>query len=139
MNTVVSAYLVYIIVSAVLTVWVGRTLHSNGRVFLLRVFESDETFTDSVNRLLLVGFYLVNFGYVSLALKTAQSIPGPREAIELLSWKIGLVLCVLGGMHFFNLWIFSRIARRNNGGRDDRRARGAWRGPAEGPTGQPAV
>lgn len=118
MNAVVVSYMTYVFISALLTVWVGRTLFVNGRIFLLRVFKEDVALTDSVNRLLLVGFYLINFGYVSLALKTREEIPGWRESIELLSFKIGLVLCVLGFMHFFNLLIFSRISKRRGGSGD---------------------
>jgi hypothetical protein len=123
MSAIVVTYLTYVLISAVLTIWVGRTLFVHGRVFLLRVFKEDVDLTNSVNRLLLVGFYLINFGYVSLALRTAAHVPAWREAIELLSFKIGLVLCVLGGMHFFNLAIFSRLAKRRAGTHDDRLVR----------------
>ncbi|MEO6390566.1 MAG: hypothetical protein ABIP75_01865, partial [Pyrinomonadaceae bacterium] len=95
-----------------LTIWVARTLHKNGRVFLVEVFNGDTNLADSVNHLLVVGFYLINFGYVSLALKMGYDVANARESIEALSWKIGLVLLVLGGMHFFNLLVFSRIHRR---------------------------
>ncbi|HEY0385312.1 MAG TPA: hypothetical protein VGC64_04845, partial [Pyrinomonadaceae bacterium] len=76
------------------------------------VFHGNEALADSVNHLLVVGFYLINLGYVSLALKLGYSLGTAREGIEALSWKIGLVLVVLGGMHFFNLYLFSRIRRR---------------------------
>jgi hypothetical protein len=112
MDIVVATYAVYIVVSVFLTIWVARTLHKNGRVFLVEVFGGDEGLADSVNHLLVVGFYLINFGYVSLALKIGYQIGTAREGIEALSWKIGLVLLVLGGMHFFNLFIFSVIHRR---------------------------
>ncbi len=112
MDIVVWTYAAYIILSVLLTVWVAQTLHKNGRVFLVEVFHGDESLADSVNHLLVVGFYLINFGYVSLALKIGYTIGSAREGIEALSWKIGLVLLVLGGMHFFNLFVFSRIHRR---------------------------
>lgn len=112
MNIMVTAYLVYLAISVGLTVWVGRTLFTNGRVFLVDVFHGNESLADSVNHLLVVGFYLINFGYVSLALKLGYDIDSSRGAIEALSWKVGLVLLVLGGMHFFNLYIFSRMRRR---------------------------
>ncbi len=109
MNDIVIAYLTYVIISIALTVWVGRTLYTNGRVFLLEVFGNQEDLTDSVNKLLLVAFYLINLGYISLALKTEVTVNSSRDALELMSAKIGFVLCVLGGMHFFNLYIFSRL------------------------------
>jgi hypothetical protein len=112
MNPIVITYLVYIAISISLTVWVAQTLFKNGRVFLVDVFHGNESLADSVNHLLVVGFYLINFGYVSLALKLGYDIANAQEGIEALSWKIGMVLIVLGGMHFFNLFIFSRIRRR---------------------------
>ena len=113
MNIIVFTYLLYLSVSIALTVWVAQTLHKNGRVFLVDVFNGNEALADSVNHLLVVGFYLINFGYVSLALKIGYDVPTMREGIEALSWKVGLVLVVLGGMHFFNLYVFSRIRRRS--------------------------
>jgi hypothetical protein len=106
------AYLIYLAISIALTIWVARTLHKNGRVFLVDVFHGNEALADSVNHLLVVGFYLINFGYVSLALKLGYSVANSQAAIEALSVKVGWVLLVLGGMHFFNLFIFSRMRRR---------------------------
>jgi hypothetical protein len=111
MNTTLVTYLFYLAVSIALTVWVARTLHRNGRVFLVDVFENRADLADSVNHLLVVGFYLINLGYVSLALKLAERVPDAVAATEALSHKVGLVLVVLGGMHFFNLFVFSRIRR----------------------------
>jgi hypothetical protein len=112
METIVYTYLIYLALSVALTVWVARTLHKNGRVFLVESFHGDERMADSVNHLLLVGFYLVNIGYVTLALKQGDAVGTVREAIEVLSWKVGLVLVVPGGMHFLNLYVFARMRTR---------------------------
>ncbi|HZN41584.1 MAG TPA: hypothetical protein VFD82_22450 [Planctomycetota bacterium] len=104
-------YFAYVLISIALTAWVGRTLHQNGRAFLIDVFANREDLADSVNHLLVVGFYLVNFGYMSLALKLAERVTTLTTAVEALSYKVGLVLVVLGAMHFFNLFVFSRIRR----------------------------
>ena len=112
MDTTVITYLTYIAISVALTIWVAHTLHSNGRIFLVDVFHGNEALADSVNHLLVVGFYLINLGYVSLALKLGYDLSSMREGIEALSWKVGMVLVVLGTMHFFNLYVFSRIRKR---------------------------
>lgn len=99
-------YAIYIAVSIAMTYWVGRTLNRNGRVFLIENFEGKETLADSVNHLLLVGFYLINLGFISLALKYGDKPSTAVEAVEFLSTKIGLVIVILGAMHFFNmLWL----------------------------------
>ncbi len=109
---VVWSYLAYLAASIVLTIWVAHTLHRNGRIFLVDAFHGNEPLADSVNHLLVVGFYLVNFGYVFLALKLGRKPWDLASGIEFFSTKIGMVLLVLGGMHFFNLWVFSRMRRR---------------------------
>jgi H+/Cl- antiporter ClcA len=111
MNPTVWLYLIYIAISIALTVWVAQTLHKNGRIFLVDVFGGNEPMADSVNHLLVVGFYLINLGYVSLALKTDVPPADTQQVIENLSGKIGVVLLVLGGMHFFNLFVFSRMRK----------------------------
>ena len=105
-------YAAYVVISIALTVWVARTLHKNGRTFLVDAFHQNAELADSVNHLLVVGFYLINVGYVALALKYGEKPADLRTAIEFFSTKIGLVLLVLGGMHFFNLYVFSRMRRR---------------------------
>jgi hypothetical protein len=111
MEIIVITYLLYLAISGVLTFWVARTLFKNGRIFLVDVFHGNEALADSVNHLLVVGFYLINLGYVTLALKVGYDIATWRQGIETLSWKIGMVLLVLGAMHFFNLFVFTRIRR----------------------------
>jgi len=111
-NWQVITYIAYLLISVALTVWVARTLHRNGRIFLVDSFLGNEPLADSVNHLLVVGFYLINIGYVALALKYGAAAVGAQEALEVLSTKVGLVLLVLGGMHFFNLFLFARLRRR---------------------------
>ena len=112
MNLTVWTHLVYLAISIALTVWVARTLHRNGRVFLVDCFRGNLELADSVNHLLVVGFYLINIGYVTLALKYGVAADDLKGALESLSTKIGLVLLVLGGMHFFNLFVFTRMRKR---------------------------
>ena len=109
---VVYAYVVYVLVSVGLTIWVARTLHKNGRIFLVDAFHGNEPMADSVNHLLVVGFYLINIGFVCLALKYGQPPQSLQEAFEYLGTKIGMVLLVLGGMHFFNMFNFDKMRRK---------------------------
>jgi hypothetical protein len=109
---IVISYVVYLAVSLSVTVWVAQTLQKNGRPFLVDAFHGNAGLADSVNRLLVVGFYLINAGYVTRALRTGAEVVNARQAIELVSDKFGLVLVVLGGMHFFNLYIFNRLRTR---------------------------
>lgn len=115
MNTtdtlLVPTYAIYLLLSVVLTVWVARTLHHHGRVFLVTAFHGDEDLADSVNHLLVVGFYLINLGWVTLALKSTMPLETVANVFEALSYKLGVVLLVLGAMHFFNIYLFNRMRK----------------------------
>jgi len=112
MTPIVWTYIIYVALSIPLTIWVAHTLHKNGRVFLIDSFRGNERLADSVNHLLVVGFYLINIGYVALALKERIAPTDVREVLETISRKIGVVMLVLGVMHFFNLFVFSKMRRR---------------------------
>ncbi|MFF1451995.1 hypothetical protein ACFVYF_28210 [Streptomyces sp. NPDC058274] len=112
MDLTVVAYVVYLVVSVSLTVWVARTLSQNGRVFLSDVLHGNEKLADAVNHLLVVGFYLVNLGFVALYLSGDSDIANTREVFEALSTKLGVVLLVLGVMHLGNVYVLNKIRRR---------------------------
>ena len=108
-------YAIYLALSIGLTVVVARTLYKNGRVFLVDAFHGNSALADSVNHLLVVGFYLINLGYISLALKYGEPARSAQEVMEYLSWKLGIVAVVLGVMHFFNLLVLSQWRKRATG------------------------
>jgi hypothetical protein len=112
MDRTVIAYVIYLLVSIGLTIWVARTLSRNGRIFLSDVLHGNEQLADAVNHLLVVGFYLVNLGFVALYLHTSGTIDDTRGIFEALSSKLGVVLLVLGVMHLGNVYVLNRIRRR---------------------------
>ncbi|RST14867.1 hypothetical protein E2C00_33825 [Streptomyces sp. WAC05374] len=112
MDLTVIAYVIYLLISVALTVWVARTLSRNGRIFLADVLRGNEKLAEAVNHLLVVGFYLVNFGFVALYLSQDESVADARHLFEALSVKLGVVLLVLGVMHLGNVYVLNRIRRR---------------------------
>lgn len=113
MDPLVVTYLAYLCLTIPITLWVGSTLRNNGRVFLMDVFDADEELADAVNRLLVVGFYLVNLGYVFVALKTTSRVDDLRTVLEVLSMKVGTIVLILGVLHFVNLIMLNRLRHRS--------------------------
>ena len=99
----ISSYIAYLGISLAVTVWVGRTLFGNGRIFLLDAFSGNAQMADSVNQLLRVGFYLLNFGFIALFLNTGSVPRTVGELVKQLSWQLGVVMLVLGAIHLFNM------------------------------------
>jgi hypothetical protein len=112
MNHIIITYSFYLIITISLTIWVAKTLFSNGKVFLIDIFHGNKELADSVNNLLLVGFYLINLGYAVYTLQVTGHISNVQQVIEQLSIKTGLIILILGGMHFFNLYIFFNLRKK---------------------------
>src|ERR1700704_6734070 len=101
-------YVVYLVASVLLTVWVGRSLFRNGRPFLVSVCQ-EQGLADSVNRLLVVGFYLVNFGAAALLINAGGAPASVGDMVQETVTRLGVVLLVLVAMHFFNMLVFHMI------------------------------
>ena len=109
------AYALYLAITIAITIWVARTLSRNGIVFLVQCFGQNEELARSTNHLLVVGFYLVNIGFITLTLSLGRDPQTLPEAIRFLSSKAGLAVVVLGAMHFFNMGAIARFGRKVNG------------------------
>ena len=113
MNYFILTYSIYFIVSVAVTIWVANVLFKNGHIFLVDIFHGNLELALSVNKLLVVGFYLINIGYMTLALKETDAIPDLQVVIEVLSYKIGWIILILWGMHFLNLTIFFKLRNKS--------------------------
>lgn len=106
------SYALYLALSIGLTIWVARTLSTNGVIFLIDCFGHDEKLARSTNHLLVVGFYLVNLGFILLALQFGKEPTTAPEAIRFIATKVGLAVMVLGGWHFFNMHAIAKFGRK---------------------------
>ena len=106
------AYGLYLLIAIGMTVWVAHTLSTNGEVFLIQCFGHNAEVARSTNHLLVVGFYLVNIGFITLTLSNGSEPETWPQMIRFLSGKVGLAVIVLGGMHFFNMHAIARFGRK---------------------------
>lgn len=113
MDWTVGTYLAYLTVSVPLIVWVATTLARNGKVFLADVFGGNDELAVAVNKLLVVGFYLLNLGFVVLFLRISDPVEDLGGLFDTLSIKVGVVMLTLGVLHFFNVYVFNAIRRRS--------------------------
>lgn len=96
------ALLTYLLITSFITFYVGNVLFHNGRPFLLRMLQS-ETLTDSVNRILLTGYYVVNLGYVSIMLTYHPPIETVSDVIVSLATSVGRIMLTLAVLHYLNI------------------------------------
>ena len=128
MNLLVATYGIYLVLCIGVTIWVGRTLRKFGRVFVTDGNEHKREIHDALSHLLVVGFYLINFGVVTLMLKHGPlAVNTMAAAMELLSSKVGTILLVLGGMHFLILMVVNNVRRNSTSSGEVVTATRAWK------------
>ncbi len=103
------AYALYIGISIIITVFVSKTLSKNGEIYLIDGFGGDAELAKSVNHMLVVGFYLLNLGFVLLRIERAAKVQSLDTLLLYLSTNIGIVMFILGVMHFINMFIIHRF------------------------------
>lgn len=106
------SYLAYLVIAIAMTGWVAHTLSINGEVFLVDCFGHDEILARSTNHLLVVGFYLVNVGFILLTIGLGSEPTTLAEAIRFVATKVGLAVMVLGCWHFFNMHAIAQYGRK---------------------------
>ncbi|MFL6844185.1 MAG: hypothetical protein ACJ8ER_04815 [Allosphingosinicella sp.] len=106
------SYGLYLVISIGMTIWVAHTLSSNGEVFLVQCFGHNAALARSINHLLVVGFYLINIGWILLTIAYGTEPTSWVEAIKFVSTKVGLAVLVLGLMHFFNMNAIAKFGRK---------------------------
>lgn len=99
------SYALFLPFSGFITVWVGKQLHSKGRLLMEKAFLrfGFKDWVTPVNNTLLLGYYLLNLGNVLLVLTTWEKPNSIMAVFESLSIHLGFILCLLGVIHAFNM------------------------------------
>lgn len=103
MNLNILTYLFYFLATLWIILYVGNVLFKNGIPFLISVFHGNKILANSINKILITGYYLINIGYAILTLKIWKEIKSAEEVLEVFCSKVGLLVLLLGIMHLFNV------------------------------------
>ncbi len=102
-NYNILSYIIYLAVSFYITVWVGLILYKNGRYYMMEMFDKNEALVNAVNKLLLMGYYLINLGYATVVIRYWTHINSFRGLIETTTFKLGIIIVTLAIMHYINM------------------------------------
>jgi hypothetical protein len=105
MNYNVSAYIIFLALIVFIIVYAGRYFYTNGRIFIISLFNGNVSLADHVNKLLLIAYYLFNIGYSFLKLKQWKKIIDFEMLVSSLASNIGVLILILAVMHYFNMLV----------------------------------
>jgi hypothetical protein len=110
MNTI--AYLIYLIITYLITVQVGLSFYRNGWVYLKDLLSEDETLAGTVNRILLTGYYLLNLGYAAIMIRFWEKVETWTALLSSICAMTGKIMLTLAVIHFINMAVIFWFSRR---------------------------
>jgi hypothetical protein len=108
------AYIIYLFITYIITVRVGKVFYKNGRHYILSIVHGDEQLTDFINKILLAGYYLMNLGYATIMLSFWKTVTSYADLIASVSSMTGRILLSLAIVHFANMYIISIIGKKQH-------------------------
>lgn len=114
MTPITWTYLAYFVAGVSVTCWVAKTQRQYGVAFARRGDRYDAETGPAMCHLLIVGFCLVCFGIVSIALGLGSKGLTLESCIEALSSKLGWSILLIGAIHFLMLSAFAAMGKRQD-------------------------
>lgn len=112
MNLNLLSYLLFFPAMLALAVGVAQTCHKHGRPWMLRLFNGDAAFVEAVNKILLVGCYTINLGYIALVMRDWEQVNSIEHLIATLAQRMAVIVFALAALHYQNiavLLVWSRM------------------------------
>lgn len=108
------AYAIYLSVTFYITVVVGYRFYKHGIHLILDLFTPNAIGAHAINKLLLVGYYLVNLGYLATSIRSWPTIASYQTMVSVLFKEVSILLLVLAILHYNNLFWLHYLSKRKD-------------------------
>jgi len=93
--------------SAILVLLVGYWFYHFGELYIIMLMPFDVQTARLLNSLLLLGYYLLNLGFILLFLRQINSLQHWNESILFIAKNLSTNIIVVALMHYLNmLWLY---------------------------------
>ena len=107
MNYNLIGYGVFTLIIVFIIVVVGKICYKNGNIFVASLIPDHLALCQQINKILLVGYYLVNIGYASMTLASGEHIISLARLVEVIAFKTAVIVCILSVLHYLNIFILT--------------------------------
>jgi hypothetical protein len=108
------AYIIFLGLISFITFKVGWIFYKNGEVYLKMLFPKDQHLIQPINRLMLIGYYLLNIGYAAVSLHFWEPVVNLLDVFSAVSTYSAIIILFLAIMHYFNMfWMLIYAKHRN--------------------------
>lgn len=112
MNLNIIGYTIYLLITTFIIVKVGKICYKNGTIYVAQLIPNHEELCHKTNKILLIGYYLLNIGYCATTLISWEKISSINQLVEVISVKSAIIICSISILHYFNLFILTRYIQK---------------------------
>lgn len=91
MNYNILGYSIFIFIIIFIVVVVGKICYRNGNIFVASLIPDHLELCKYINKILLLGYYLVNIGYAATTLISWELIASLPQLIEIIAQKVAII------------------------------------------------
>ena len=112
MNLNLIAYIIFLTVIIFIIIVVGRLCYRNGNVYVSALLPGHENLCYRVNKMLLLGYYLLNIGYAAMTIVNWETVTSLPQLIELIAFRLALIIGILSVLHYTNIFLLTKYVQK---------------------------
>lgn len=112
MNLNIIGYLIYLSLTSVIIIKVGKLCYDNGNIFVSQLIPNHEELCHQINKMLLMGYYLLNLGYCAMTIISWEKIQYINQLIEIIATKSAIIILTIGIMHYINIILLTKYIKK---------------------------
>jgi hypothetical protein len=112
MNLNIIGYLIYLSLTSVIIIKVGKLCYDNGNIFVSQLIPNHEELCHQINKMLLMGYYLMNLGYCAMTIISWEKIQSINQLIEIIATKSAIIILTIGFMHYINIILLTKYIKK---------------------------
>ena len=112
MNLNIIGYLIYLSLTSIIIIKVGKSCYDNGNIFVSQLIPNHEELCHQINKMLLIGYYLLNLGYCAMTIISWEKIQTSNQLIEIIATKSAIIILTIGFMHYINIILLTKYIKK---------------------------
>lgn len=112
MNLNIIGYTIFLLITTYIIIVVGKLCYRNGNIFVLELIPNHKELCHQINKILLIGYYLINIGYCAMTLVSWSAITNFTELVSIISSKTAVILGILAILHYLNIFILTNYIQK---------------------------
>jgi hypothetical protein len=112
MNLNIIGYIIYLSLTSIIIFKVGKLCYDNGNIFVSQLIPNHIELCHQINKMLLMGYYLLNLGYCAMTIISWEKIQTSNQLIEIIATKSAIIILTIGFMHYINIILLTKYIKK---------------------------